>query len=124
MRSGSSGRTFFKIRSRKSGLFSLGGERPRWSKTGKTWNTKGALTNHLVLLNRTVDRKKYENCEVVEFSTTEALVSSQSLADRFAEIDQRRAEKEATRKKARRDWVEQEERRKARELIKKYGKNP
>lgn len=42
--------TVFKIRSKKTGLFSKGGSSPSewtWSKTGKVWKTIGQLRCHL-----------------------------------------------------------------------------
>ena len=41
--------TVFKIRNR-AGLFSTGGDTPSWSKKGKAWSSKGALSNHITLV--------------------------------------------------------------------------
>jgi hypothetical protein len=40
----------YKIRDRKTGLYSTGGKPPSWSKNGKTWTTVGGLMNHLSYL--------------------------------------------------------------------------
>lgn len=40
---------FFKIRDKKTGLFSGGGTNPHWSKRGKTWTSKQALSAHIGL---------------------------------------------------------------------------
>lgn len=37
----------YKIRHRKSGLYSTGGMYPRWSRAGKTWCNLGRLRSHL-----------------------------------------------------------------------------
>lgn len=60
----------YKIRRKTDGLYSKGGTYPTFSKTGKTWNTRGALSNHFALLNdpyyRRMDRSRiYEDCEIV-----------------------------------------------------------
>jgi hypothetical protein len=39
----------YRIRSRKTGLYSTGTSTPNWNKTGKIWRTKSALGNHLAL---------------------------------------------------------------------------
>lgn len=37
----------YKVRDKDTGLYSSGGSKPKWSKKGKTWGNKGAVTNHL-----------------------------------------------------------------------------
>jgi hypothetical protein len=37
----------FKIRDSKTGLYSLGGNPPRWNKQDKVWKTAGQLASHL-----------------------------------------------------------------------------
>ena len=41
---------FYKIRDNDSGLFSEGGLLPKFSKSGKTWVSRGALKSHLTML--------------------------------------------------------------------------
>ena len=41
----------FKIRSKKTGLFSLGTMRPKWSKHGKVWTSMSAINKHLNIYN-------------------------------------------------------------------------
>jgi len=64
----------YKIRDTKTGMFSKGGSWPcQWSKKGKTWNSIGALRNHLRLI---IDDGRYpsmnrpipETWEVVEIN--------------------------------------------------------
>lgn len=40
----------YKIRRKSDGLFSTGGSVPSWTENGKTWNTRGALSNHMAQL--------------------------------------------------------------------------
>lgn len=40
----------YKIRRKSDGLFSTGGTCPSWNANGKTWNTRGALSNHMAQL--------------------------------------------------------------------------
>lgn len=71
-------RTAYKVRHPKSGLYSTGGTSPRWNTKGKVWNNKGALSNHLKLVN---DRTAYgEDCEVVTIEITMVETSSTPLS--------------------------------------------
>lgn len=49
----------YKIRNQE-GLFSSGGTYPKWSKVGKVWASRNALSNHLTLVN---DGGPYEERE-------------------------------------------------------------
>jgi hypothetical protein len=40
--------TLYKVRNRATGLFRVGGMRGKYSKTGKSWSSKGALKGHIV----------------------------------------------------------------------------
>mgnify|MGYP000929319385 CR=1 FL=1 len=53
----------YKIFNPETGLYSRGGDPPKWSKVGKTWNTIGHLKNHLHMFERSYnyELKKYVN---------------------------------------------------------------
>jgi hypothetical protein len=55
----------YKIRRKSDGLFSTGGLKPKFSKKGKSWPSRGNVTNHLSLF--TYEKRKfyYDDCEVV-----------------------------------------------------------
>lgn len=55
---------FYKIRRNSDGLFSNGGMRPSFNKSGKVWHNKGALSNHLGLVMQM--GKVYADCEIVQ----------------------------------------------------------
>ena len=59
--------TIFKIRNKTTNLFSTGGYTPTWTEYGKQWKTKGALNNHLNL----IEGNEYRNCEIVLFELKE-----------------------------------------------------
>jgi hypothetical protein len=59
----------YKIRNQK-GLYSTGGQIPKWSKCGKSWTSKGALSSHLSL----VINSCYDNCDLIELETIENAV--------------------------------------------------
>ena len=61
---------FYKIRNKKSELFSTGGQSPKWNKNGKVWKTIGHLKAHL---GQDVFRRNsfYEEAEVVKYSVVE-----------------------------------------------------
>ena len=62
--------TVYKIRDKKTGLFSRGGVNPLWSEKGKTWNSLGALKNHMngwsLMYLSTTDDKYRADWEIVE----------------------------------------------------------
>jgi hypothetical protein len=74
----------FKIRNKKTGLFSPGGASAMhdvyWKKTGKVWAGLGPLKSHLTLLVEASGAesnltRKLENWEVVEYELTEVKVT-------------------------------------------------
>jgi hypothetical protein len=62
----------YKIRRKKDGLFSLGGNTPTWSRYGKTWSSLNAFSNHVAVIREygkdplTV----YKDCEMVLLGIT------------------------------------------------------
>lgn len=48
---------------RPDGLFSIGGQTPRFAKTGKIWKSLGTLRAHL----RTTNTDHYRDCSVVTY---------------------------------------------------------
>ena len=80
--------TFFKIRSTKTGLFSTGGNSPKWSSIGKIWPVRGHLSSHFTNLSP-AGRREYENhgAEVVE---CEFVTRSQQPVSEFVAAAQER----------------------------------
>lgn len=79
----------FKIRRKSDGLFSTGGYFPAWHKSGKTWNNRSALSNHINL----VKRSSYSDAEVVIFEVIEQGVSPNMLQELFDAVDRRAIER-------------------------------
>lgn len=89
---------FFRIRRKSDGLFSVGGQSPKFTKKGKIWQGLGPLKNHLNLLLQDYmrnlrfkrDQKHpyyesyknfdvvfiYQDCELVEYEPTETAVTN------------------------------------------------
>lgn len=87
--------TVYKIRN-KQGLYSTGGAHPTFTKSGKTWKTKGALNNHFNVLFETDHWRQfdpYNGCELVEIEVLESEKSanpvSQWAKDRRIAFDKR-----------------------------------
>ena len=59
--------TFYKIQSKRTGLFSTGGQDPGWSTIGKVWPVRGHLTSHFTGLS-SLGRRTYHDhdAQVVE----------------------------------------------------------
>ena len=83
-------KTVFKIRRRSDGLYSKGGSTPQFSKQGKTWTSKSALSGHFAII-REYDRYRktntfatvYADCEVVEYAI---VVGSAMLVKDYEEL--------------------------------------
>ena len=74
----------FKIR-RDDGLFSTGGQRPRFAKRGKSWATRAHVNQHLAQFNsRFMHGMPYQNCELVRYEFVEA--GTTPLAEVFDEV--------------------------------------
>lgn len=66
--------TFFKIRHKKTGLYSKGGVYPNaegnnihWNKAGKTWDTLGKLRSHITSHMNRYNSTDMTDWEVIEF---------------------------------------------------------
>lgn len=73
--------TVYKIRNKK-GLYSTGGAHPTFTKSGKTWKTKGALNNHFNVLFETAHWRQfdpYNGCELVEIEVFESEMSAKPI---------------------------------------------
>ncbi len=110
----------FKIRSRKTGLFSKGGVWPTFSKAGKVWKRKGDISSHFSQLD-SHGRQTYRdhNVEVVEMHVVE--VETTSGDDWLAAAQQRVEDKKAAAAERVRLYRERAEREQLATLLKKYG---
>ncbi len=61
-------KSIFKIRNKKTGQFSMGGESPYWDPDGqgKTWNRRGDISAHITLVRKKGFSNFYRDAEVVE----------------------------------------------------------
>ena len=60
----------YKIRRKSDGKFSCGGTEPKFTLTGKSWNTLSSLKGHLRL--NSADWKVYNDCEIVGYDIVES----------------------------------------------------
>lgn len=90
----------YKIRNAQ-GLFSSGGMHPQFSKKGKVWTTKSALSNHISLVRGAI----YNGCVVVEYEYTE--MGTSTLDAIFAAKADRKKKAEEKRKKQLADFARQ-----------------
>jgi hypothetical protein len=107
--------TVYKIQ--KGELFSGGGERPTFSKKGKIWSTRGALSNHLAQLTERDIKQYYTGAKIVICEVAESEVDSIDVADwtlakstvRAKELEEiRQKERELERIANRRAFLEKE----------------
>ena len=89
----------FKIRDTETGLFSMGGSCPRWSKKGKTWTNIGHVKTHIRGLNKFYI-KNVDHWEVIEYELVETSVSTVSVQSIVDEITRRHREDELAYQKA------------------------
>lgn len=88
----------FKIRSKKTGLFSTGGGRPSFSKKGKQWAGLGPVKNHIHCLDshgKSIYNR--EEAELVEYEIIQYEVSVKPFSDFCQEVVRALADKEAER---------------------------
>lgn len=110
--------TIYKIRNKKSGLFSKGGLSPSFSKKGKIWNGIGPLKLHF---NQFIGSTYYEDCEVVEYELVEAEVAVSDCSDWMQASLERRKQREQERKIKAQQWRVEQELRELERLRKKFG---
>ena len=63
----------YRIRHRATGLYSHGGSWPRWTRTGKTWASAGALKRHL---GQVQNPAVYAGADVVEVERVETVTDT------------------------------------------------
>lgn len=107
----------FKIRDTATGLFSTGGDKPRWSKTGKVWQSIGHVKLHLQQL---CWRFEYpRTAEIVEFTLSET--GSTPVHDALVLLEQAQEKRENARAAAREARKRAEEQALLQALLAKYG---
>ena len=104
----------FKVQHIGTDLFSTGGRVPRWSKTGKTWKTIGALKNHLHQFNGYA----YDQVRIVEYKMV--LVAQHSLSDLIRDHNDKVSAEAKKRLEAQQTYNERVEREQLRKLLEKY----
>ena len=111
--------TFYKIRNRKTGLFSRGGMSPRFDKKGKVWKKPGHITSHLNQLSP--KSAIYADCDRVTFEVTVVETEALPLASVIAERQEKARKKVEAQKVAAKQAEEQRERAMLKALQTKYG---
>lgn len=107
----------FKICDTATGLFSTGGDEPRWSKTGKVWRTIGHVKLHLQHL---CWRFEYPStAEVIEFTFSET--ASTPVRGMLVFLEQAQEKRENAKAAAREARKRAEEQEQLRVLLAKYG---
>jgi len=61
----------FKIKRLTDGKFSGGGAKPKFSKTGKVWTSKGYIIAHLKLMKEYKTLDMYDKCNIIEYTLKE-----------------------------------------------------
>lgn len=106
--------TIFKIRSRKTGLFSAGGAWPKWNTVGKVWKRKGDLSSHFTQLGnqgRTIYLEADAEVVVCETVVLEAVPVQEYLAEASMRAADRKAAEETRRLIYQRERLEREHKR-------------
>lgn len=69
--------TYYKIRSKTTGLYSNGKTYSTWTKDGKTWTNISKLRAHLTLrLNGRIIHDALDNWEIVEYEVKESNIKN------------------------------------------------
>lgn len=111
----------YRIRSKKTGLYSKGGTMPSFSKNGKVWNRRSHINSHFTQLHK-IGKETYieHDVEVLEYELTEVQLSVTSGSDWLNASVERAAEREAESKARRAAWVNEYELRQLKELQLKH----
>jgi hypothetical protein len=112
--------SLYKIRSKKTGLFSTGGQWPKWSKLGKIWTVRGHISSHFTGLSPN-GRREYQNndAEIVEI---ELIVKSVTpVEELIADAKRRKEIREEAARQARENRHVVLEKAEFERLLKKFG---
>jgi hypothetical protein len=81
----------YKIRNKRTGLFSSGGSYPRWTKKGKVWRQLSHVRQHLDHVERGLYRRRLyidDPSEIVEYAIVEhSTISLEGYYGRGKETD-------------------------------------
>lgn len=90
----------YKIRSKKTGEYSMGGNDVSWGRDGKMWKARGPLSNHFSQLTAE-GRKQYRehDAELLHLEVVEVPLSIIPVSAELAAVGMRKAEREAIYKK-------------------------
>lgn len=112
----------YKVRSKKTGLYSKGGMTPTFSKIGKIWKNIGHLRNHFNVLDaygRNLYRK--HEVEIVELEIVEEVVCSTSFDEFLQEAADREQKRKDDRQQRYNQWQIEQRRKQYLELQKEFG---
>ena len=112
--------TFYKIQSKKTGLFSTGGQDPKWSKIGKVWPIKGHLSSHFTGLTKD-GRRTYRDHDAKVVECTVTVLSEQSTEDFVQAAAQRASDRKAAEQRYIKEREEARERAEYERLHAKFG---
>lgn len=84
----------YRIYNYETKQFSTGGSVPRFSKTGKVWATKSALSNHIRLVYETSKMLKlksdpYATCQVIIYEVQEQVVGITAVPVYYHDLKER-----------------------------------
>jgi hypothetical protein len=118
----------YKIRNKKTGLFSKGGSDGRdiWTKEGKSWSSLGHLKNHIALFihgNKKAGDYPYEDAEIIEIEVNYNNCFKMDINEVLENMIGKRVRIEKQREEKYRKWREEYERKQLEELKKKYETN-
>jgi hypothetical protein len=110
----------YKIKSQKTGLFSTGGEIPKWSKNGKVWQRKGDLSSHFTQL---FDKEIYVQYDAIVIEYEFAVVGISEIHKWVEAAENRVLEREEESKARTVAWHKDMELAELKRLQEKYGKS-
>lgn len=112
----------YRVRSKKTGLYSKGGTWPSFTKAGKIWKNIGHLRNHFNVLDAH-GRKIYKDhdVEIIEVEIKEEVVCSTSFDEFLQEAADREQDRKDKRKQRMDDWLIAQRKKQYLELQKEFG---
>lgn len=115
----------YKIRDKKTGLFSRGGSNPSWTKGGKTWTNIGHVKNHLHQLLRSYDMdvkaSPYKNAEIIKIEVDLDDCFSYDVGMMVDEMISKKQEQDSKAEQSYIKWVYKQEMETLKLLLDKHG---
>lgn len=107
----------YKIKDKITGLYSMGGTIPYFNKRGKTWSSRGAVSNHI----RLARYPNKENIQIIEIQVEHVPVNEYDYVDWVNDLNEKSSKRKLAQKLARERAMQEYRLKQYKELQKEFG---